>query len=121
MAPFTLISIQLNNKDIDTNETEVFNIETGKFSKEQQKGCTHDETTKLASFLYVKDKFAIADKAYHELSQLTSYLPHMHDLKKLAKCYYDESVIIPTPNEIVGVQQSLQERLKIRLHQMHYD
>ena len=111
MAPFTPISIQLNNKD--TNETEVFNIETGKFSKEQQKGCTHDETTKLASFLYVKDKFAIADKAYHELSQLTSDLPHMHDLKKLAKCYDDESVIIPTPNEIVGIQQSLQERLKI--------
>lgn len=109
-APFTPTSVQLHNND--TNQTVVFNIEAGKFSSDEEKRIT-DQFKKVASTLYVKDKFAIPDRAYLEMSQLTSDLPRTYELKKLAKGYDDEIVITSTPNGIVGVQQSLRDRLNI--------
>jgi len=42
-------------------------------------------TTNLAhSLLYVKDKFSISDKAFHELSLITPILPKV-EVKKLLK------------------------------------
>ena len=53
--------------------------------------------------------------AYHEIAQLTPTVPRLRDLKKLSKSLNSGFNIFSAPNGAVGVQQSLQARLKVCL------
>ena len=77
------------------------------FDKENHETATNSPH----SLLYVKDKFSISDKAFHELSSIVPTLPKCGQVKKIAKKLNSEFEIKPTPNNIVGVQQSLRLRL----------
>ena len=102
--------VQLTNKD--TNERVVLDLATGQYNP-----VTENKPSQM-EVLYVKEKFAISDRAYHEMSSLCSHLPPQHHLKKLSKSLDSESDITSPPNGIVGVQQSLRDRLQIRHHHM---
>ena len=65
--------------------------------------------------LYVKEYFNISDVAYHELAQLNPALPRQSALAKVSKNLNAKCQIQPTPGQTVGVQQSIMERLRIRL------
>ena len=65
--------------------------------------------------LNVKDKYSLSDKAYHELAQVTKELPRLHQLKCRAKELNGKQTINPTPEEITGVQQSVQDRVIARI------
>ena len=64
---------------------------------------------------YVKEKYGISDKAYHELSMLASSMPRSCELKKRQLELNDQFVISPTPDGTIGVQQSLHSRLRARI------
>ena len=68
-----------------------------------------DESEKSLTdmLLYVKEKYGISDKAYHELSMLASSMPRSCELKKRQLELNDQFVISPTPDGTIGVQQSL--------------
>ena len=69
----------------------------------------------IKQILYIKEKFNISDKAYHELSMVHPSLPRWLTLNKASKEMDYSSTIYPTPGPIVGIQQSLKDRLTIRL------
>ena len=69
-------------------------------------------TSSIEKTLYVKERFNVSDVAYHELAQLNPALPHQSEL---AKNLNAQCQILPTPGQTVGVQQSIVERLSIRL------
>ena len=50
---------------------------------------------------------------YHELSMVNTDLPRTSALKRQAKELDKGSVVRPIPGKVMGVQQSLKERLKI--------
>lgn len=119
-STFMPTKVHFENKD--TCETEILDIEEGKFvAKPVQNHALNSQQDKVAATLYAKDKFSISDRAYLELSSISKELPRKHELKKLASSYNSESVILPCPEGTIGVQQSLQERLCIRLHHMCKD
>ena len=91
----------------------MLDVQKGKFvSLVSNVNCENEN--KLPA-LYVKEKFAISDRAYQEISLLTHDLPRKNDLKKLSDTFDHESTIDACPNGITGVQQNLQDRLHIRL------
>ena len=72
-------------------------------------------TSSIEKILYVKERFNVSDVAYHELAQLNLALPRQSELAKVSKNLNAEYQIMPTPGQTVGVQQSIVERLSIRL------
>ena len=63
-------SVELQN--VETGEVDVLDISTGTFcDKENHETATNSPH----SLLYVKDKFSISDKAFHELSSIVPTLP----------------------------------------------
>ena len=66
----------------------------------------------------MKDRFCLSDEAYLEVSQLTRDLPRMYELKSVAKELNSKTVITPSPGNILGVQQSIKERLAIQLRRV---
>lgn len=67
----------LEVENIDTGNREILDINPGTYSKKK-------ETAKsdVHSVLYVKDKYCVSNKAFHELSMLSN-LPNTFEVKKL--------------------------------------
>ena len=57
--------------------------------------------------LYVKDRFSISGRAYHEMAKLCKAMPKHYKLKMKISELNHVWEIQPTPNGIVGVQQCL--------------
>ena len=104
------MSIEFENKD--TGDRESLDITRGCFSQSSMSAENGDDKVKFA--LFVKDRFCLSDEAYLEVSQLTRDLPRMYELKSAAKELNSKTVITPSPGNILGVQQSLRERLAIQ-------
>ena len=58
-------------------------------------------------------------EAYQDLAKVFSELPSSTALKKLVKELNRKWNITPTPNGTFGVQQSLRERLLLRMEHLH--
>uniref|UniRef100_A0A1X7SSL2 Uncharacterized protein n=1 Tax=Amphimedon queenslandica TaxID=400682 RepID=A0A1X7SSL2_AMPQE len=96
------------------NECMVLDLSKGKFiSHSSTTSINNESSNKSSAVLYVKEKFAISDRAYHEISLLSHDLPRKNGLKKLSETFDHESRVLSCPNGITGVQQSLQDRLHI--------
>ena len=102
-------------------KVEVLNEETGKIMcidqdgqvKEKENTLPKDCSNKVIDqTLHVKEKFNISNKAYHEISMINSGLPRLRTLQNAAKCLDTLSCVYPTPGKLIGVQQSLKERLQ---------
>ena len=65
--------------------------------------------------LFVKDSYSVSDVAYHEMAQLCKQLPRQYKIKERIKDLNKLWNIKPLPNDVEGVQQSLEDRLKVRI------
>ena len=109
---FKPCTIELEN--IDTRNREILDITNCTFAKKDQP--SHDVVSPQSA-LYVKDKFCISNQAYHELSMLSD-LPTSSQVKKLTKTLNSEYEITTSPNNTIGVQQSLKGRIIYRLTEL---
>lgn len=105
---FKPCTIEIEN--IDTGNRQTLDVDSGSFSSKEG----HSASNSLHSSLYVKDKYCISNQAYHELSMLSN-LPASSQVNRLVQELNSQYKITSAPNGIVGVQQSLRERLKSRL------
>lgn len=109
---------------------EVKNASTGKVEKIEL-GCdelqelfgpedpiTEENVDVLNMLLLIKDQYNISSSAYHELSQVCKSLPRSYKLKERIKELNSRWDIRPTPHGAVGFQQSLEERLRIRVQHL---
>lgn len=99
-------------KNVDTGNCEMLDIDNLTFSKDAQENT--DPVNHVSSALYIKDKFSISNQAFHELS-IISNLPTSTEIKKQTKVLNSQFEIRNAPNGIIGVQQSLQTRLQVRI------
>ena len=107
MKGFKINSVELENSD--TGKCEILDIKNGSFSEKE------NTSSSLNAVLYVKDKYAISNEAFHELSMVAHGLPKSSKVTKLAHSINSEFEIYPAPNRIVSVQQSLKARIMICL------
>ena len=92
--------------------TEVFDLSSQKLSRANTTFTSQYD--KVRSSLCIKDKFTVPFEAYHELSMLSD-LPSSSQVKKLTTTMNSEFNITSCPNNIIGVQQSIKERIKQRI------
>ena len=110
---FTPSRIELKNKE--TNE-ELTISQDGSIATTPSSIC--DTQTLAKHTLYVKERFNISNTAYHELSMIHLSLPSWSALNKISKQMDTKSTIRPTPGPIIGIQQSLKQRLTVRLENL---
>ena len=72
----------------------------------------------LDMMLYVKDSYNVSHTAYHELTQVCAQMPRQYKIKDRIRELNKLWNITSLPNGIEGVQQPLEERLKIRVEQL---
>ena len=76
------------------------------------------EQADMVSLMYVKDRYDVSGQAYHQKDKICKQLLRHYCLKvKIGELnrLWD---IRPTPNGTVGVQQSLTDRLHIRIRKL---
>ena len=81
-----------------------------------ESSSTEDDREKASTILYLLDRFAISDEAYHELTQTSNQLPRSYQVKRLRK-EIDSTVDIRrltghAPGAYRPFKQFLQERLR---------
>ena len=93
-------------------------LQDGSITSTQPQPSSENRDTINKQTLYVKENFNISDKAYYELSMVHPSLPRWSTLNKISKDMDCNSAIFRTPGPILGIQQSLKNRLTIRLEHM---
>ena len=86
-------------------------------------GCETDSTagTDIDIFnmmLLVKDRFTVSGRAYHEFASICKDMPKHYKIKQQIAELNSLWDIYPTPHGTIGVQQSLENRLRIRLQRL---
>ena len=76
--------------------------------------CALQKVTVCVLFFTSRIKFSVSNEAFHELS-MVSNLPNSSQINSLTCTLNEDFSICSTPNGVVGVQQSLWERLMVRL------
>ena len=112
----TFIPCKVEMKNVDDGTYEVLNISTGSFESRPDDKSSSDTNTAL----YLKDKLAISNTGYHELSMISN-LPSSSQIRKCTKELNEQFDIRNAPDGIVGVQQSLKTRLQFVLTNMVND
>ena len=106
--------------NIQTRETEMIDLRRDLEGGLQLVGESlgDDQVDIISMMLYTKDRFNVSGLAYHEMAKLCKEMPRHYRLKnKIAELnkLWD---ITPTPNGVVGVQQSLKGRLGQRIQHL---
>ena len=109
------VTVELVN--VETSCREVLNMEDGNFSKVKSH-TTLTENDRVRIALYIKDKFSLSDEAYREMSFLTRDIPRLYKVKEVAKDLNSKFAVLPAPEGVIGVQQSLRSRLMVRLRSL---
>ena len=113
------LSVEMKN----TSTGKIENIELGHdeldelFGSEKEQ-ITGEDVDVLNMMLLVKDQYNVSTSAYHEMSQVCKSLPRSYKLKQRIKESNSLWGIQPTPNGTVGFQQSLEDRLRIRVQHL---
>ena len=113
---FLPVRIDLVNKE--TNELLSIDKDGSITQPQRQLSLPENKDSLIKQTLYVKEKFNGSDTAYHELSMVNSSLPCWSALHKVSKQIDSICDIYGIPGPILGVQQSLKERLQLWLQQL---
>lgn len=110
---YTVLKVTVQNNT--TGSTEVININPEELFGPQGSLPSEKDVDILNMMLYVKDKYNISGTAYHEMAQLCKNMPRHYKLKERISELNKLWNIHPMPDDVVGVQQSFEERLRICL------
>ena len=108
---FKPISVGLVNK----NTQELIHVDCNKVPVPADK---KDDKLVVEKTLYIKDRYNISNVSYHELAMINTDLPRISTIVKASRELNVKYTIHPTPGKVTGVQQSLKERLTIRIHHL---
>lgn len=113
LKPFSVVA---ENKQTKKKETIVLNQLD--LAETLGHNLTTEQADVLTMMLYVKDRYNVSGRAYHQIAKLCKQMPIHYRLKeKIAELNHHWS-IRPTPNGTAGVQQSLVDRLQIRIRKL---
>ena len=106
----------LNIELINTDTHETFQVACGRH-QETKNDETLSKKRTIEKVLFVKERFNISNQVYHEMSMITD-LPSSYSLLKTAKQLDAQYILQCTPGKTEGVQQSITERLRLRIRHM---
>ena len=84
---------------------------------EEDECVSEDQLDVVSMMLHVKDRFNVSGCAYHEMAKLCQEMPRHYKLKERIK-QLNTLWKMTYSNGVVGVQQSLKDRLIIRVQHL---
>lgn len=115
----TPLKVVVHSSVTDTVETIALQQDIGSALGVNHDTISEDDVDTVSMMLFIKDRFDVSGRAYHEMAKICKSMPRHYQIKrKIAElnCLWN---IRPTPNGIIGVQQSLEERLLSRVQHLH--
>ena len=113
---YTPVSVQLLNKS--NGKLEEITLE----NMEELLGVAGEvnmtDLDMLDMILYIKDCYNVSNAAYHEMAQICKHLLRHYKVKERIRELNKHWNIQPLPNNIEGVQQSLEDRLRVRIERL---
>ncbi|KAJ7385944.1 hypothetical protein OS493_012272 [Desmophyllum pertusum] len=112
---FVATKIEVFNHDTQEYETISLIDEEATAVSFRTETLTNEEIDEINLLLYTKERFMISNEAYHELSMVCKDLPRSWKIQDRIKELNRKWNLFPTPGNTNGVQQSIKDRLEIRL------
>lgn len=81
----------------------------------QTETLTDEDIDQINLLLYTKERFNVSNEAYHELSMICKDLPRSWKVRERIKAINSKWNLSSTPGDTCRIQQSIKERLEIRL------
>ena len=101
-----------------TSEIETIVLNEQNLSEALGEPLTTEQVDTVSMMLYIKDRYDVSGRAYHQMAKICKQLPRHYRLKEKIGELNRHWNICPTPNGTVGVQQSLTDRLHIRVRKL---
>lgn len=121
MAPeSSYIPVSVSAVSMSTGKTESIDLRSEALAElfRYEDEVKEDDVDMIDMTLYVKDWYNVSHDAYHELAKLCKEMPRQYKIKERISKLNSRWNIRPTPNDTHGVQQSLKDRLQIRLEHL---
>lgn len=80
-----------------------------------EESISTDDIDILNMMILVKDQYNVSGRAYHEMARICKEMPRHYRIKERIGELNKLWNIRPTPHGTLGVQQTLQDRLKVRI------
>jgi len=112
---YTPTKVELKCNKTGKKETIVLSEEECQTLTSSMDKPTQDDMDIVNMMLYAKDRFSVSGSAYHEMAQACREMPRHYKLKERIRELNKLWNICPTPNCVVGVQQALEDRLRVRI------
>ena len=112
------LSVEVKNTTGKIEKIELGHDELDELFGSEKEQITEEDVDVLNMMLLIKDQYNVSTSAYHEMSQVCKSLPRSYKLKQRIKELNSIWDIRPTPNGTVGFQQSLEDRLRIRVQHL---
>ena len=110
--------VKLEVQKIEDGKTEIISFDALESEYIFGHNPPQDELDTVNMMLFIKDRFDVSGQAYHEMAKVFKQLPRHYQLKKRIVALNTLRNIKPTPNGTHGVQQSLCDRLSVRLKRL---
>ena len=114
------IPVSVSAVSMSTGKTELIDLRNEALAElfRYEDEVNGDDVDMIDMTLYVKDWYNVSHDAYHELAKLCKEMPRQYKIKQRISELNSRWDIRPTPNDTHGVQQSLKDRLQIRLEHL---
>ena len=103
-------SLEIQSRDTGGGEILSLNSQAIQTICKSKDESTMECIDKLHVSLYVKDKYSVFNQAYHELCMISD-LPNLNQVRKVTESLNSQFHIYNSPNNIIGVQHRLRERI----------
>ena len=110
--------VKLEIQSIESGKTETIVLSASDLEDIFGHDPTQIELDTVNMVLFIKDHFDVSGQAHHEMAKVCKQMPRHYKLKNRIAELNKLWDIRPTPNGTHGVQQSLKERLEVRLKRL---
>ena len=115
---FVATKIEIFNENTLEYETLTLVDEENIETSSQTEELTDGDIDEINLLLYNKERFNVSNEAYHELTMICKDLPRSWKIPDRIREINTKWNFFPTPGDTNGVQQSIKERLEIRLQNL---
>ncbi len=112
--------IKVEVKNVQTGLVEIIELNSEEVFGQDAESIRVEQLQTINMMLFIKDKFNVSGRAYHELAKVCKSMPRHYKLQQRTRELNAQWNIWPTPNGTCGVQQSLAERLHQRALHLHH-
>ena len=113
------VPLKVEIKNIRTGVVETISLNSEEVFGQNTDMISGKESDMLNMMLFIKDRFSVSGKAYHQMAKVCKEMPRHYKLKERIQELNKLWNIFPTPNGTFGMQQALEERLLLRVRNLH--